>query len=387
MRYSFLFALCALGVLFNAPVVRAESLTVHTDDIMTHTALLPEPVASDNVFKLAATWWLPDWQGSQGSRGSTDDGGGDIVKDDSDCMEHYNLYETCPSPKLSTGVVHPVAGMTCQKGCICPSEYKYTSSNCSGEYQPSGGSCDGKYNACSPKPCSSGGYYAEQQTERICSAVTYGGRTCYSCKNDTCTSGYSKSPCDSAYHQTGTAKTEAGSICYACAAHSYSCPAGTQASTGGLITPVAVSKTCSCGAKSGACYKEGHSHSYNCPSGYSATNSWGGSAQTVSKTCSCGAASGTCYKAPAHTHSYSCPAGYSTYCSYGYTATKSKICSCGKTSGTCYKCKSEPKVCGPCQDFSNNCAFVPNCCPGGRVCLCGGNYGGRMHSWHYCRDI
>ena len=30
-------------------------------------------------------------------------------------MKHYNLYATCPSPKLSTGVVHPVAGMTCQK--------------------------------------------------------------------------------------------------------------------------------------------------------------------------------------------------------------------------------------------------------------------------------
>ena len=57
---------------------------------MTHTALLPKPVASDNTFSLAATWWLPDWQGSQGSRGSEDIGGGDIVKDDSDCMEHYN---------------------------------------------------------------------------------------------------------------------------------------------------------------------------------------------------------------------------------------------------------------------------------------------------------
>ncbi len=374
MRYSFLFALCALGVFFNAPVVRAESLTVHTDDIMTHTALLPEPVASGNAFKLAATWWLPDWQGSQGSRGSTDDGGGDIVKDDSDCMEHYNLYETCPSPKVSTGIVHPVAGMTCQKGCICPSEYKYTSSNCTGEYQVSGMACDGKYNACSPKPCTSGGYYAEQQTDRICSAVTYGGRTCYSCyqpqcsaggyetatnsgylcsavayygrtcyscKNDTCPSGYGKSPCGSSHHQTGTAKTEAGSTCYACAAHSYSCPAGTQASTDGLITPVAVSKTCSCGAKSGSCYKEGHSHSYNCPSGYSATNSWGGSAQTVSKTCSCGAASGTCYKAPAHTHSYSCPSGYQSSCSSSQvqTGTTAKVCSCGKTSGTCYKCR------------------------------------------------
>ena len=148
MRYSILLALCAFMLCLNTPEVRGEILAVHTYDVMTHTALLPKPVASDNTFSLAATWWLPDWQGSQGSRGSNDIGGGDIVKDDSDCMKHYNLYATCPSPKLSTGVVHPVAGMTCQKGCVCPSEYKYTSSNCSGKYTLSGGSCDGKYNDC-----------------------------------------------------------------------------------------------------------------------------------------------------------------------------------------------------------------------------------------------
>ncbi|MFR1367033.1 MAG: hypothetical protein ACLSBF_01430 [Alphaproteobacteria bacterium] len=358
---------------------------------------MPEPLSgSHDTFSLAATWWLPDWQDSQGSRGSNDIGGGDIVKDDSDCMKHYNLYATCPSPKLSTGVVHPVAGMTCQKSCYCPSEYIYSSSNCAGEYQVSGTACDGKYNACSPKPCTSGGYYAEQQTERICSAVTYGGRTCYSCyqpqcsaggyetstksgyrcstvayygrtcyscKNDTCPSGYGKSSCGSAYHQTGTAKTEAGSTCYACAEHSYSCPNGTQASSSGMITPVAVSKTCSCGAKSGSCYKEGHSHSYNCPSGYSATNSWGGSAQTAPKTCSCGVASGTCYKAPAHTHSYSCPSGYqasSCSSSQTQTGTTSKVCSCGAASGTCYKCKA--KTC------TNTCFYTLRSCPANGYC-------------------
>ena len=137
-----------LMLLFNtSSLYAAPPLTDHT----THTplSLMPEPLSgSHDTLKLAATWWLPDWQGSQGSRGSNDIGGGDIVKDDSDCMKHYNLYATCPSPKLSTGVVHPVAGMTCQKGCVCPSEYKYTSSNCSGKYTLSGGSCDGKYNDC-----------------------------------------------------------------------------------------------------------------------------------------------------------------------------------------------------------------------------------------------
>ena len=149
MKYlNFICYSLLLMLLFNtSSLYAAPPLTDHT----THTplSLMPEPLSgSHDTLKLAATWWLPDWQGSQGSRGSDDIGGGDIVKDDSDCMKHYNLYATCPSPKLSTGVVHPVAGMTCQKGCVCPSEYKYTSSNCSGKYTLSGGSCDGKYNDC-----------------------------------------------------------------------------------------------------------------------------------------------------------------------------------------------------------------------------------------------
>ena len=149
MKYlNFICYSLLLMLLFNtSSLYAAPPLTDHT----THTplSLMPEPLSgSHDTFSLAATWWLPDWQGSQGSRGSNDIGGGDIVKDDSDCMKHYNLYATCPSPKLSTGVVHPVAGMTCQKSCYCPSEYKYTSSNCSGKYTVSGGSCDGKYNDC-----------------------------------------------------------------------------------------------------------------------------------------------------------------------------------------------------------------------------------------------
>ena len=63
----------------NVPEVRGEILAVHTYDVMTHTALLPKPVASDNTFSLAATWWLPDWQGGQGSRGSNDAGGGETM--------------------------------------------------------------------------------------------------------------------------------------------------------------------------------------------------------------------------------------------------------------------------------------------------------------------
>ena len=186
MKYINSFISTVTAMLLFAPCsAAAPAVNPH----FTPMSLKPLPFASASGIKVAGIYWLPDYLGKNISRGSEDMGGGDIVKDDSDCMEHYNLYATCPSPKLSTGIVHPVAGMTCQKGCICPSEYKYTSSNCSGEYQPSGTACDGKYNACSPKPCTSGGYYAEQQTERICSAVTYGGRTCYSCYQPQCSAG------------------------------------------------------------------------------------------------------------------------------------------------------------------------------------------------------
>ena len=216
MKYlNFICYSLLLMLLFNtSSLYAAPPLGDHT----THTplSLMPEPLSgSRDTLKLAATWWLPDWQGSRSSRGSADDGGGDIVKDDSDCMKHYNLYATCPSPKLSTGVVHPVAGMTCQKGCICPSEYKYTSSNCSGNYTVSGGSCDGKYNDCvcksefkynssncsgenQPSGTSCGGNYNGCTIRPECTVsskdCTYGCAGYNSC--DRCTSCKSNPDCD-----------------------------------------------------------------------------------------------------------------------------------------------------------------------------------------------
>ena len=389
MRYSSLLALCTFMLCLNVPEVRGEILTVHTDDIMTHTALLPKPVASDNTFSLAATWWLPDWQGSRSSRGSADDGGGDIVKDDSDCMKHYNLYATCPSPKLSTGVVHPVAGMTCQKSCYCPSEYKYTSSNCSGNYTVSGGSCDGKYNDCvcksefkynssncsgenQPSGTSCGGNYNGCTIRPECTVsskdCTYGCAGYNSC--DRCTSCKSNPDCSvtAVSCDYGCASTNSCGICTSCSGNpdcnvtDKSCDCGCSSTNScGKCTSC---KSCppsdpcsgvSCGSNAycsgGSCYcnsgyhksgsacvkDEVHTHSYSCPSGYSTTNSWGSSAQTASKTCSCGAASGTCYKAPAHTHSYSCPSGYSETKTARSCKTTSKRCSCGATSGTCYR--------------------------------------------------
>ena len=148
MRYSSLLALCAFMLCLNAPEVRGEILAVHTYDVMTHTALLPKPVASDKTFSLAATWWLPDWQGSQGSRGSEDKGGGDI---DGNCEKNYGMHT--PSNidgryVCSKYNYNVTSSLKCHVNCRCKDEYKYTSSNCSGNYTTAGTSCEGKYNQC-----------------------------------------------------------------------------------------------------------------------------------------------------------------------------------------------------------------------------------------------
>ena len=377
MKYlNFICYSLLLMLLFNTSSLYAAPPLDHT--LHTPLSLMPEPLSeSRDTFSLAATWWLPDWQGGQGTRGSDDAGGGDIVKDDSDCMKHYNLYATCPSPKLSTGVVHPVAGMTCQKSCYCPSEYKYTSSNCSGNYTVSGGSCDGKYNDCvcksefkynssncsgenQPSGTSCGGNYNGCTIRPECTVsskdCTYGCAGYNSC--DRCTSCKSNPDCDvsdksctygcASYNSCskctscksnpdcsatavscdyGCASTNSCGICISCAGNpdcnvsDKSCDCGCASTNScGKCTSC---KSCppsdpcsgvSCGSNAycsgGSCYcnsgyhksgsscvkDEVHSHSYSCPSGYSSSNSWGSCVTTTSKTCSCGATSGNCYK-------------------------------------------------------------------------------------------
>ncbi len=396
MRYSSLLALCAFMLCLNTPEVRGEILAVHTYDVMTHTALLPKPVASDNTFSLAATWWLPDWQGSRSSRGSDDAGGGDH---DGNCEKNYGMHT--PSnidgryicSKYNYNVT---SSLKCHVNCRCKDEYKYTSSNCSGNYTTAGTSCDGKYNDCVCKSefkynssnCSGeyevsgtscGGNYNGCTIRPECTvssmSCTYGCAGYNSCNR--CTSCKSNPDCDVADKSCdyGCAATNSCGKCTECKSctpysdetgctdgtescsdgcggtrlcckdhtHSYSCPSGYSTSNAGMISPITADKVCPCGATSGTCYKEGHTHSYACPSGYNSSNSWGSSAQTASKTCSCGAVSGACYKAPAHTHSYSCPSGYqesSCPSSQKNIGTTSKVCSCGERSGTCYKCRA-----------------------------------------------
>ena len=344
-----------LMLLFNtSSLYAAPPLEDHT----THTplSLMPEPLSgSRDTFSLAATWWLPDWQGSQGSRGSDDAGGGDH---DGNCEKNYGMHTPSNIDNryiCSKYNYNVTSSLKCHVNCRCKDEYKYTSSNCSGKYTVSGSSCEGKYNQCVCKSefkynssnCSGeyevsgtscGGNYNGCTIRPECTvssmSCTYGCAGYNSC--DRCTSCKSNPDCDVSDKSCdyGCASTNSCGKCTSCksctpSANETGCTYGTESCSDG------------CGGTRLCC--KGHTHSYSCPSGYSSSNSWGSSAQTTSKTCSCGAASGTCYKAPAHTHSYSCPGGYqSSSCSSSQTqtGTTSKVCSCGATSGTCYKCET-----------------------------------------------
>ena len=237
MRYSSLLALCTFMLCLNVPEVRGEILTVHTDDIMTHTALLPKPVASDNTFSLAATWWLPDWQGNQGSRGSADNGGEDI---DGNCEKNYGMHTpsniddryTCskynynvtsslkchvnckckPEYKYNSSNCngnYTTSGRSCNgnySGCVCKSEFQYNSSNCSGEYEVSGSSCGGNYNSCTIRP----------ECTVSSMSCTYGCAGYNSC--DRCTSCKSNPDCDVSdkYCSYGCAATNSCGKCTSC---------------------------------------------------------------------------------------------------------------------------------------------------------------------------
>ena len=137
-----------LMLLFNtSSLYAAPPLTDHT--LHTPLSLMPEPLSgSHDTFSLAATWWLPDWQGSQGARGSDDIGGGDH---DGNCEKNYGMHTPSNIDNryiCSKYNYNVTSSLKCHVNCRCKDEYKYTSSNCSGKYTVSGGSCDGKYNAC-----------------------------------------------------------------------------------------------------------------------------------------------------------------------------------------------------------------------------------------------
>ena len=378
MRYSSLLALCTFMLCLNAPEVRGEILAVHTYDVMTHTAILPKPVASDNTFSLAATWWLPDWQGSQGSRGSDDAGGGDH---DGNCEKNYGMHT--PSnidgryicSKYNYNVT---SSLKCHVNCRCKDEYQYTSSNCSGNYTTAGTSCEGKYNQCVCKSefkynssnCSGeyqvsgtscGGYYNGCTIRPECTVsskdCTYGCAGYNSC--DRCTSCKSNPDCDVSDKSCtyGCASYNSCSKCTSCksnpdcSATAVSCDYGCASTNScGICTSCSGNPDCDVTDKS-------------CDYGCAATNSCGKCTSCKSCTPSCtnesncrwgskkinDSCGGTCVKCYP-----SCTAGYIYNFSSRDCFVKPAKYLWQSTNPNCGKCV--------CDNANSNC--------GGRICQC-----------------
>ncbi|MBP3514628.1 MAG: hypothetical protein J6K65_00270, partial [Alphaproteobacteria bacterium] len=55
----------------------------------TPMSLMPQPFAASSTFDVAGIYWLPDYMKGNVSRGSSDNGGGDI---DGDCEKNYGMH-------------------------------------------------------------------------------------------------------------------------------------------------------------------------------------------------------------------------------------------------------------------------------------------------------
>ena len=360
-----------LMLLFNtSSLYAAPPLGDHT----THTplSLMPEPLSgSHDTFSLAATWWLPDWQGGQGSRGSDDDGGGDI---DGEC-ETYGFVTKCAPPKVSGGIVHPISGLTCHKSCSCPSEYKYSNINCNDGYRfVAGDSCDRRYTQCVCSPLfqfnssnCNGEFYP---TGMICTddsgskfercemwpdcmvsskECIYGCKTYNTC--DRCIECKTNPDCDVAGKSCGSLGCKEYNSCSKC----ITC--NTDPCSG-----VRCGSHASC--SNGKCV---------CDSGYKMCN---GSCISTSECCGGCSSNQTCQNGSCVTNTPSC----SDTCP-SYTKSSSSSCTYGATScyDTCYgktwyKCNDAPS--DPCSGVS--CGSNAYC--SGGSCYCNSGYTGNANS-------
>ena len=324
-----------LMLLFNtSSLYAAPPLDGHTQH--TPLSLMPEPLSgSHDTLSLAATWWLPDWQGSRSSRGSDDAGGGDH---DGNCEKNYGMHT--PSnidgryicSKYNNNVT---SSLKCHVNCRCKDEYKYTSSNCSGNYTTAGTSCDGKYNDCVCKSefkynssnCSGeyevsgtscGGNYNGCTIRPECTVsskdCTYGCAGYNSCNR--CTSCKSNPDCDVSDKSCtyGCASYNSCSKCTSCKSNP-DCDVSDKSCTYGCASYNSCSKCTSCKSNPD-CDVADKSCDYGC----AATNSCG-------KCTECKSCSNTC------------DSGYSlTACSSSQVQTSSKANQCGNP---CYQCRAK----------------------------------------------
>ena len=388
-----------LMLLFNnSSLYAAPPLEDHT----THTplSLMPEPLSgSRDTLKLAATWWLPDWQGSQGSRGSDDAGGGDH---DGNCEKNYGMHT--PSnidgryicSKYNYNVT---SSLKCHVNCRCKDEYQYTSSNCSGKYTVSGSSCDGKYNDCvckseysqnssncngeyRPAGESCEGNYNRCEMRPECavsslSCTAYGCASTNSCGR--CISCKTNPDCDVSSKSCGSLGCASYNSCNKCTScntdpcSGVSCGSNAYCSGGSCYCNSGYKKcNGSCISNSSCC--GGCSSNQTCTNGSCVTN-------TPSDPCagvSCGSnaycSGGSCY----------CNSGYEGNASSGCTAVskdpcKGVSCSGGKvcSNGSCV-CPSGKKECnGSCISSSECCGG----CPSGKKCSNGTCVTDHTHSY------
>ena len=405
MKYlNFICYSLLLMLLFNTSSLYAAPPLDHT----THTplSLMPEPLSgSHDTLKLAATWWLPDWQGSQGSRGSDDAGGGDH---DGNCEKNYgmhtpsNIDDRYICSKYNYNVT---SSLKCHVNCRCKDEYKYTSSNCSGNYTTAGTSCEGKYNQCVCKSefkynssnCSGeyevsgtscGGNYNGCTIRPECTVsskdCTYGCAGYNSC--DRCTSCKTNPDCDVSDKSCtyGCASYNSCSKCTSCkdnpdcSATAVFCNYGCASTNScGICTSCSGNPDCDVADKScdyGCASTNSCGKCTECKSCTPSANETGCTYGTESCSDGCG---GTRLCCKGHTHSYSCPGGYqSSSCSSSQvqTGTTSKVCSCGAASGTCYSCRAKTCSDDPCMNgcYTNiGCTYgckTTNSCGGCEVC-------------------
>ena len=347
-----------LMLLFNtSSLYAAPPLTDHT--LHTPLSLMPEPLSgSHDTFSLAATWWLPDWQGSQGARGSDDIGGGDH---DGNCEKNYGMHTPSNIDNryiCSKYNYNVTSSLKCHVNCRCKDEYKYTSSNCSGKYTVSGSSCEGKYNQCVCKSefkynssnCSGeyevsgtscGGNYNGCTIRPECTvssmSCTYGCAGYNSC--DRCTSCKSNPDCD----------VSDKSCTYGCASYN-SCSKCTSCKSNPDCSATAVSCDYEC-ASTNSC-------------GICTSCSGNPDCDVSDKSCDCGCSStNSCGKC---TSCKSCPP--SDPCS-GVSCGSNAYCS----GGSCY-CNSGYHKCGSsCIPTSQCCTgwdCDSGCCSGGRCVSC-----------------
>ena len=252
--FAFAFFLAGIRPALGSPLDNA-----HTH----HTALTaPELSVSSASFKMARTWFLPDWQAGWGSRSDTaPSGGGDIPLG----CEKYS--PKCSSPRILGGVEVRAAGdLFCPMECVCPDSYKYTSSNCFGDRKPSGSVCDGKYNACQPKTC-------EERGLKTCGSGCIAVSAC--CSDSDCGSGKkcSSGSCVAKSCEEMGQKTCNGScIATSACCTNNDCGSGKKCSSGSCVAKTCEEmgqKTCngSCIASSACCTDSDCGSDKKCSSG------------------------------------------------------------------------------------------------------------------------